>query len=241
MQAEKPLTQYFDQIRIVSLPSRQDRRREVSEQLEKQGHTVGLDGVEFFDAVRPSEAAGFPNIGARGCFLSHLKILKAAALADTQRLLVLEDDVNFVHSFAVELPDIVKALDECPWDICYLGHASEFDSQKPSGLSYCYEPIATSHAYAVNKQAIQPLIEYLEAVLSREPGHPLGGPMHYDGALSMFRAHNPHIKTLVLTPPAVYQRPSRTDIHDLAFYDRFPGIRSLANWARKCKARVKSK
>ncbi|MDT8311859.1 MAG: hypothetical protein RQ732_10470 [Methylophaga sp.] len=57
----------------------------------------------------------------------------------------------------------------------------------------------------------------------------------------MFRAQNPHIKTLILSPPVVYQRPSRTDIHDLAFYDRWPGLRQLANWARHYKARLSAK
>lgn len=241
MKPQKHLTDYFDQIRIVNLPMRQDRRREVIEQLEKIGLHIGVNDVAFFEAVRPSDAAGFPNIGARGCFLSHLQILKEAVAGNCQRVLILEDDVNFVDKFSAGLPDLLKALEHWQWDICYLGHAFAASSQKPSGFSYCSEPIQTSHAYAVNGQALPVLIDYLETVLSREPGHPLGGPMHYDGALSMFRAQNPHIQTLILTPPVVYQRPSRTDIHDLAFYDRLPGLRQLANWARRHKARVFAK
>jgi len=34
--------------------------------------------AEFFPAVRPETAQGFPWIGARGCFLSHLAVLKSA-------------------------------------------------------------------------------------------------------------------------------------------------------------------
>lgn len=238
MQTEKRLTDYFDQIRIVNLPSRQDRRREVIEQLHKIDLTVGQDGIAFFEAVRPAEANGFPSIGANGCFQSHLQLLKAALAANSQQLLVLEDDVNFVDNFSAGLADMLKALQRWQWDICYLGHTFTLGNDKPPGFSYCSEPIATSHAYAINAKTLPLLIDYLETVLTRPPGHPLGGPMHYDGAMSMFRAQNPHIKTLILTPPVVYQRPSRTDIHDLAFYDRLPGIRLLANWARKLKARM---
>lgn len=241
MQGEKRLTDYFDQIRIVNLPIRQDRRREVIQQLQSIGLQIGVNNVAFFEAVRPSDAAGFPSIGARGCLLSHLQILKEALASHCQRLLILEDDVNFIDNFSADLPDRLKALEHWQWDICYLGHSFAVSSQKPSGFSYCSEPIQTSHAYAVNGQTLPALIAYLEAVLNREPGDPRGGPMHYDGALSMFRAQNPHIKTLILTPSVVYQRPSRTDIHDLAFYDRLPGLKQLANWARKLKARMASK
>ncbi len=238
MQTEKRLTDYFDHIRIINIASRQDRRREVVQQLEKVGLEIGVDNVEFFDAVKPDAAAGFPNIGARGCFQSHLELLKEAAASQRQRVLILEDDANFIDGFATELPQILETLQHWHWDISYLGHAFVENSEKPAGFSYCSESIMTSHAYAVNGRALHELIAYLEAVLSREPGHLRGGPMHYDGALSMFRAQNPHIKTLVLTPPVVYQRPSRTDVHDLAFYDRLPGLRELANWARNCKSRL---
>ncbi len=169
MQGEKRLTDYFDQIRIVNLPSRQDRRREVMQQLEKIGLKVGVNNVEFFEAVRPSDAAGFPNIGARGCLLSHLQILKEALASNCQRLLILEDDVNFVDSFSIGLAELLKALEHWQWDICYLGHTFAVNSQKPSGFSYCSEPIETSHAYAVNGQALPALIEYLESVILREP------------------------------------------------------------------------
>lgn len=241
MQGEKRLTDYFDQIRIVNLPSRQDRRREVIQQLEKIGLHVGVHNVEFFEAVRPSDAAGFPSIGTRGCFLSHLQLLKEALASNCQRLLILEDDVNFVTDFSTRLPNILDTLAHWQWDLCFLGHSFTLKSQKPDGFSYCSDPIMNCHAYAVNGQVLPELIDYLEAVILRDPGHPLGGPMHYDGALTMFRAQNPHIKTLILTPEVAYQRSSRTDIHNLAFYDRLPGLRQLANWARKIKARMASK
>ena len=146
MQTEKRLTDYFDQIRIVNLPSRQDRRREVIEQLHKIDLTVGQNGIAFFEAVRPAEANGFPSIGANGCFQSHLQLLKAALAANSQQLLVLEDDVNFVDNFSAGLADMLKALQRWQWDICYLGHTFTLGNDKPPGFSYCSEPIATSHA-----------------------------------------------------------------------------------------------
>ncbi|MCI5210545.1 MAG: hypothetical protein D3910_17540 [Candidatus Electrothrix sp. ATG2] len=70
---------YFGKIYVINLPERVDRRREVTAALKRIGISFAPGKVELFPAIRPTEAAGFPSPGVRGCFLSHLSVLKKAA------------------------------------------------------------------------------------------------------------------------------------------------------------------
>src|ERR1700759_1624099 len=90
----------FDAIYINNLASRPDRRAQMRSQLRRVGLDPDAPPVTFFDAVRPDTAAGFPTLGARGCFLSHLGVLRDAHAAGHRRILVLEDDLNFADDFA---------------------------------------------------------------------------------------------------------------------------------------------
>ena len=73
------ITQFFDQIFIINLVERRDRRHEMELQLKKIGIYLPNDKVKFFPAIRPKVLAGFPSIGAKGCFLSHLNVLGPVA------------------------------------------------------------------------------------------------------------------------------------------------------------------
>ena len=78
------------------------------------------------------------------------------------------------------------------------------------------------------------LVEYLEACLVRPPGDPVGGPMHVDGALSMFRSFHPEFITLIAQPPLASQRSSRSDISARSF-ESVAGLRQAISLARKAK------
>lgn len=85
----------YDLIRIINLPHRLDRRREIIAELRKQG--VAIDGtrVAFFDAVAPKDSDGFYSVGANGCYLSHLAILSEA---EERSVLIIEDDCDFARN-----------------------------------------------------------------------------------------------------------------------------------------------
>lgn len=59
--------------------------------------------------------------------------------------------------------------------------------------------------------------------------------MHYDGALNHFTSQDPDIVTLATLPALGVQRPSRTDVHDLAWFDRVPALRTVVAALRKIK------
>ncbi len=85
---------------VINLKDRTDRRREMIEQLERVGWSA-----QFFPAVRPADAGTFPSIGARGCFLSHLALLKQAT---SGHILLMEDDLNFVPQFQDALEQSIR-------------------------------------------------------------------------------------------------------------------------------------
>ena len=53
------------------------------------------------------------------------------------------------------------------------------------------KPVQCAHFLLINAAALTTVIKGLETILSRPAGHPLGGPMHVDGAYTTIRAQNP--------------------------------------------------
>lgn len=215
----------FDRICIINLPHRGDRRRAVRRELRRQGVAVDGDRVRFVDGVRPDTTGGFPSIGARGCFLSHLKVLRQARTDGVRRLLVLEDDVTFTAEM-----EAASALGTALWcDTWHLAYPGHTQAAQPGPLRWVRSdaPLVCAHSYAVHHSALDELIGYLQDCLVRQPGDPQGGPMHYDGALTMLRRQRPNLVTLLATRSLAGQRSSRSDIIGPSWLDRLPGAAGL--------------
>ena len=132
------ITDFFEKIYIINLIDRKDRRYEMERQLSKIGIRLPNDKVIFFPAIRPDALAGFPSIGARGCFLSHLGVLNDAAERGFKRILVCEDDLDFVRDFNHRIDRVLNKLAEVPWAIFYGGYrtaAIENRSDRPCVVS----------------------------------------------------------------------------------------------------------
>ena len=215
---------------VINLEHRVDRRTEMQRELLRIGWSA-----TFFPAIKPSSAGDFTSTGARGCFLSHLAVLKEAKAASVERLVILEDDVNFVRDFSDRWQSVLAELDASNWSVFYPGHALK---EMSAGLSLL-KPEASvlcAHFMMINNHAISTIIEGLEMISQRPAGHPLGGPMHVDGAYSTIRAQNPGLRTYALSPVLGYQRPSRTDIRNTKWYDRPGPLERLVSVARRIKA-----
>ena len=227
---------FFERVYIVNLPERADRRMEMDAELGQYGLRVDGDKIRYFRAIKPDSAGEFPSRGARGCFMSHLEILRDAARDQLSNILVMEDDLKIDERLLQPHPGMLARLNQPDWDFAYFGHVLESlpQSDAPEWIEYL-EPIATTHFYALNQKMIPRLGEYLETCLERPVGHPEGGPMHVDGAYSLFRSKRPGIVTLVANPSLGGQRSSRSDIFPNKWYDRTPGFRGFAGVARKAK------
>lgn len=227
---------------VINLPSRADRRAEFSIELNRVGLSFDHPQVRIFDAIRPDAPDGFPSIGARGCFLSHLGILRQATASGQDKVLICEDDMDFTPDALSRLPGLLDRLQADDWSLFYGGFGEGPSGQPVAPGLVLLTPdqgVSCSHFYAIRGKAIPDLMRYLEAMLSRPAGAAEGGPMHYDGALCWFRAAHPQHVTLAAVPMIGVQRPSRTDIHDRRWFDRWPMVRDLAALARRIRSRRK--
>jgi glycosyl transferase family 25 len=229
------LNQYFDRVVVINLPSRTDRRRDMEEQLRR----INLN-AEFFAASQVNEVGDWPSLGARGCFLSHYSVIKSSLEANVRNVLILEDDLDFSGKLAAAEPRLVDAIATEPWDFLYLGHIEPLPA--PVGdfeLVPWIAGLRTTHFLAINQSILPRLVAFLEDVMSRPDGHPLGGPQHVDGAYSMFRAQNPDVITLILNPNMGFQRISESDIATNRL-DKVPGLRGLKSMLRSARRKLKS-
>lgn len=229
------LNDLFDRIAIINLPERADRRQEMAHELATVGLSLDAPGVVVWAAHKPPDAGGFPSRGARGAYISHLQVLKQARADGVQRLLVMEDDLMLDPRLNQALPTLAPDLQGSAWGLVYLGHMGTNQSL-PVRLETTHDAQQCLHCYAVHHSVLDALIGYLEACLARPAGHPEGGLMHVDGAVSMFRARHPACTTWLLQPSMGRQRPSRSDITHNRWYDRVPVVRVLMAWARRIKA-----
>lgn len=228
----------FERIYVINLPERADRRAEISAQLAKVGLSWNSPAVQLYPAIRPTHRGEFSTIGARGCFLSHLAVLKDAYQRGVASLLILEDDVDFSPQLASDWPAVRDALQSAPWALFYGGHVVDTPPPAERSATWWIAPeaaVQTAHFLGLKRSALEALVPYLEAMLERKAGDAAGGPMHVDGAYSWFRSEHPALQTLASVHQLGKQRASRTDIHNLRWFDRWRGVRSVAQAMRQLR------
>jgi glycosyl transferase family 25 len=217
---------------IINLPERIDRRAEMQKQLQRVGWAA-----EFKAAVRPRSADGFSSIGAHGCFLSHLTTLERAKHLGSH-VIIMEDDLNFIQHFNQIWQKAYEELVNKDWSIFYAAHVL---TDKGDGLKLILpdEGVICAHFVMFHHDAVAKIIDELQKILSRPPGHPLGGPMHVDGAYSTIRAQNAKLITYAHFPPLGYQRSSRSDIADPMLIDRIRILSPIVSRLRGLKQKLK--
>lgn len=225
---------------IINLPERRDRRTEFGEQLEKVGLCYEHPKITIFSAIRPTELADFPSLGARGCFLSHKAVLEVALSMQSASVIVCEDDLDFAADFLERLPFVLDVLERENWQLFYAGYTSDHLGKLIDEKANIFEvpsthPVTCSHFYLIRGTAIADLQAYLTLMLKRPAGHPEGGVMHLDGAINHFRSDRPDLTTLGILPTLGTQRSSRTDIHPLRWFDSTPLVRDFVQMLRKLK------
>lgn len=225
----------FARTYIVNLPERADRRRAMDAELRRFGLQADGQRIRYWQATRPAAAGPFPSRGARGCFLSHLAILEEAERDGLASVLILEDDLQLAAALQQAPASMQRRLAHGAWHFAYLGHVAPLAPGAAPAWLETRQALATTHFYALHGSVIGRLRAHLQACLARPPGHPLGSPMHVDGAYSLFRQCHGDVVTLLANPSLGGQRSSRSDICPNQWYDRLPLLRSLAGVARQAK------
>ncbi len=228
------IIEFFDRANIINLRIREDRRNETREEFSRFNLPIDTDKIGFIEAYSPKDRAGFPTAGTHGCFLSHLSILKNAHRDGLRNILVLEDDITFSKDILNVSEQAISELKNLDWDFVYFSHSFD-EPETPLGWRMLNKDMLCTHFYAVNGKCLDDLIVFLETLLKRPEGHPDGGPMHYDGAINVFRNQNPGKNIYYFSKNLGFQRPSKTNIHETGFLDNTPIIRHIVPYLRKIK------
>lgn len=139
----------IDQIYVVNLERRTDRR----EHAEKELNSIGLKNYEFFKAIDAAERGLKPdNInftpGMLGCFLSHRCIWAHALEQGYSRICIFEDDMRFIPKFNqyLELAWLHLPKD---WQLAYLGFTEYRKFRAPSDVRKYLEQRAVNGWWVV--------------------------------------------------------------------------------------------
>lgn len=166
----------LDRIFIINLKHRTDRRERMLSEMKKQQIT----NYEFFDAIRPTseevnewnpkfchhvmryiDPNKFDNyrIGCLGCLKSHLGVIKLALSRGYSRILILEDDTEFIkpwsnfHKFCKPLKD---------YDMLYLtgSHSKPWQPIFPNIVKVT--STATTGSYCIKERAMRFFVKYID-------------------------------------------------------------------------------
>jgi len=144
------LNEFFDRVVVINLDRRQDRLKE----LKKQTKSLGIDFVRY--SAVDAKALGISNIAA--CATSHRFVLEDAKAAGAQRLLILEDDAEFGHSFTANFSELVSKLPE-NWQMFYLGSNTFLPVDIGIEGLRKTDGSLTTHAYGVKAELYDTLIQ----------------------------------------------------------------------------------
>mgnify|MGYP000185569833 CR=1 FL=1 len=202
---------YFDKIICINLNKRADRWSEMTEQFKK--HSLNVLRFEAVDGNpmgwRTSDWAGTERSieGALGCIASHVAIYKMAKENNWKRVLIVEDDCDFVDNLCDVFEKSITALPD-DWDFLYFGGVHEtrggqFVPEKINEHFVRAKRIITTSCYAISNSVID---LSLSTILKDEPvfNCPIDA---YLGAYIQ-----PHCKTYAFHPPLAWQRASYSDI-----------------------------
>jgi glycosyl transferase family 25 len=235
----KQIIGYFDRSYIINLSDRTDRRRQVEREFRRVGVNIPSENVRLYTAIRPTDKAGFMDIGTRGNFTSHKNVLELANRDRLRNVLIFEDDVSFRNVEGAFEQKLLTQLAREDWDVVFFGYLSPPDEGLTGPLMRWPKDILGMHFYAVNGRFIGTMLEYMNECEMRPRDHPLGGPMTADGAYNHIRYVTPNINVFLSVPNLAHQRSSRTDIASTRGFDRIVWLRPFLRSARAVKHQLR--
>jgi GR25 family glycosyltransferase involved in LPS biosynthesis len=143
VEMKNPNPQQFPEIYCINLKNRVDRHEYMSELFRKNNLRVN-----FY------QADPHPDGGVVGCRTSHLAVLKEARDRGLPRVLIFEDDIEFVG-------DIREVVLPAEWSMFYLGGNWVDILNKAESDNYCRVRSWSTYAYAVSSSFYDVLIEGL--------------------------------------------------------------------------------
>lgn len=175
----------IDKVFVINLEHRTDRREQIIEELKR----VGIDNYEIFKAIQPTEETmkiWNPNfiipmhpwfkmknkngdvtkyrIGALGCMLSHLEIIKKCVENNYENVLILEDDTIFKIDNGWKFDTIMSVLDsqikDLNFGLLYLtgNHKDAILEKKTDNITQVKGSLTTG-SYIINKRVMKCIVD----------------------------------------------------------------------------------
>lgn len=200
---------------VVDLTQRADRLGATVTELRwvaGRNTEIGYD-VELVRPQRRSHTSGFVDSAARLRLDAHLEAARHGRDQEAQRLLVLEDGIEFDRRWHAVGRDVLAELDSLDWDIADLGHCGSGDVEPdPTLRSTAHWRRVTrcvpgGHAYLLHRHFLDSWIAHLESIVGTDPGDPRHGSMRLDGALDAITRLDPLTMRYLATPSLVGWRP----------------------------------
>lgn len=191
------ILKYFDKVYCINMDKRPDRWEQAQIEFKKLGienDVIRWPGVENED-------------GNLGCTLSHLSLIKHCKKNNFKKVLIFEDDVLFVENNTNKLKEAFGELFQIGnWDLFYIGstidpNVGRFNRVTDNILrtNFAY----TTHAYAVNSQAFDLMINAWENTI--KTGHNIVDT-------TLCRQIVSRGKSFVMDPIYAIQQPGFSDI-----------------------------
>ena len=204
----------FSRTFVINLERREDRRREATHELRRIGLQIDGERVTFFRALEPLDAFPFASRGEKGCYLSHLEVLRQASAALEGVVLVMEDDFCFFRHFLRHGAEMLNDLSTREWDLAQLGALSYQAHPRfrrhpfwAAGRTWGFG----THCYAVRARAACQIVAFLESQIQAASGH-----LPLDLAMDRLLAVNMAVQIVSARRPIAFQRPSPSDLRSNA-------------------------
>jgi glycosyl transferase, family 25 len=235
----KQIIEYFDRSYIINLADRTDRRRQVEREFRSVDINIPNERIQFYTAVRPTDKAGFIDIGTRGNFDSHRRVLELANKDRLRNVLIFEDDVCFRNVGESFKDQLISQLAHEEWDVVCFGYIFPIDDGLTGPLMRWQKDFLGAQVYAVNGRFIPIMLQYMNDCEFRLHGDPYGCPMPADGIYNQARRVLPNVRLFLSVPNLAHQRSSRTDIAQTHVLDRIAGLKSIMLVVRAIKHRIR--
>jgi GR25 family glycosyltransferase involved in LPS biosynthesis len=207
------INDYFDKIICINLKRRPDRWAEMEIQLKKHNiRAIRFEAVDGnpmkwkpYKGCFEGKMQSFP--GNMGCIASHVNIYKMAKENKWKRVLIIEDDCDFIDNLNEIFNNSINSLPG-DWDLLYFGGVHEtrggvFVPEKIDEHFVKAKRIITTTCYAIKETAYDLAIK---TILKDEPYFYTA----IDGYLGAYI--QPNCVTYSYHPPVAWQRASYSDI-----------------------------
>lgn len=145
----------IDKVFYINLEHRSDRKLEIETEL----YNYGIVDYERFNAIKHDD------IGGVGCAKSHIEVLKIAKEREYKRILIFEDDFQFIIP-KEEFYHYMQKIEDVDFDVCMLSyHLYQYNELPEMPFLKKVIEAETSSGYIINQHYYDKLINQISPAI----------------------------------------------------------------------------